>query len=130
MNKIVSLVPGLSRFVRSQSVEVPTWQIRLKTGCQPALSQPLPIRTNGDWEDWLMFFLRGTAEVSQAATATAREILRLGREKALACSGGANYGQRLVDFLFERPIVNVRIVELIGLPHGTSQSGHRFFPPL
>ena len=49
-----------------------------------------------------------------AATATAREILKLrekGREMSLASPGGANYGQRLVDLLFERPIVNVRMVE-------------------
>jgi len=74
----------------------------------------MAIRTEGDWEGWIKFFLRGVAEVSHAATATAREILKLrekGRAKSLASPGGANYGQRLVDFLFERPIVNVRMVE-------------------
>lgn len=37
----------------------------------PAVSRELaalPIRTNGDWEGWLKFFLGGAAEVSQAAT--------------------------------------------------------------
>jgi Fic family protein len=74
----------------------------------------MAIRTEGDWEGWMKFFLRGVAEVSHAATATAREILKLrekGREMSLASPGGANYDQRLVDFLFERPIVNVRMVE-------------------
>lgn len=74
----------------------------------------MAIRTEGDWEGWIKFLLRGVAEVSHAATATARQILKLqerGREKALASPGDANYGQRLVDFLFERPIVNVRMVE-------------------
>ncbi len=62
----------------------------------------------------MKFFLRGVAEVSHAAAATAREILKL-RERARGMSvlprGGANFGPRLVDFLFERPIVNVRMVE-------------------
>jgi Fic family protein len=74
----------------------------------------MAIRTEGDWEGWMKFFLRGVAEVSHAATATAREILKLrekSREMSLASPGGANYGQRLVDFLLERPIVNVRMVE-------------------
>jgi Fic family protein len=37
----------------------------------------MAIRTYGDWEGWLKFFLRGIFEVSQSATATARSILNL-----------------------------------------------------
>jgi Fic family protein len=35
------------------------------------------IRTDGEWEGWLKFFVRGVYEVSREATETARNILRL-----------------------------------------------------
>jgi len=74
----------------------------------------MAIRTGGDWEGWLKFFLRGVAEVSQSATDTARAILTLretGRAQVLAALGKSSLGQRLFDFLFERPILTVRMAE-------------------
>jgi Fic family protein len=74
----------------------------------------MAIRTHGDWEGWLKFFLRGIFEVSQSATATARSILNL-RETHREIIGqkisSSNYGLRLLDFLFQQPIVTVRLVE-------------------
>lgn len=74
----------------------------------------MAIRTDGDWEGWLKFFLRGIFEVSQSATATARSILNL-REAHREIIGqkisSSNYGLRLLDFLFEQPMVTVRLVE-------------------
>ncbi|MDM9382476.1 Fic family protein [Chlorogloeopsis sp. ULAP01] len=74
----------------------------------------MAIRTDGDWEGWLKFFLRGVFEVSQSATATARSILNL-RETHREIIGqkisSSNYGLRLLDFLFQQPIVTVRLVE-------------------
>ena len=71
------------------------------------------IRTTGDWEAWLHFFLTGVAETAEEATATARAILAL-REthRATVQSGtaGAN-GLRLLDLLFERPLVHVNLVK-------------------
>lgn len=72
------------------------------------------IRTDGDWEGWLKFFLRGIYEVSQSATTTARSILELREEHRLAIGqqiSGSNYSLRLLDLLFAQPIVNVRVVE-------------------
>ncbi|REJ68341.1 MAG: Fic family protein [Planctomycetota bacterium] len=74
----------------------------------------MAIRNDGDWEGWVRFFLRGVFEVSQGATETARAILDL-REKHRKTisergSGSAN-GHRLLDFLFERPIISVRMAE-------------------
>jgi len=43
-------------------------------------------RFDGDWEGWLKFFLRGVEEVSLAATET----------------------ERLLDYLFESPMLTVR----------------------
>lgn len=35
------------------------------------------IRTHGEWEQWLRFYLRGVAEVGEAATKTARSLVML-----------------------------------------------------
>lgn len=71
------------------------------------------IRTDGDWEGWLKFFLRGICDVSQAATTTARSILNLREEHRQLIGqklGSSAYGLRLLDLLFEHPIVNVTFV--------------------
>jgi len=72
------------------------------------------VRHDGDWEGWLKFFLRGVYEVSRSATDTARAILHLREEHRqqtadLGASGAA--AARLLDYLFEQPIVSVRMVE-------------------
>ncbi len=72
------------------------------------------IRERGDWEGWLRFFLRGVAEVSEQATETARRILALReahRERVAGAYGIGLNGQRLLDLLFDQPVVNVRFVE-------------------
>lgn len=65
----------------------------------------------GDWEGWLEFFLRGVEQTSIQATRNAGAILRLREEHRAAVSAraGAN-GLRLLDALFEQPIVNVQWV--------------------
>jgi len=72
------------------------------------------VRDTGDWEGWLAFFLRGVTEVGGEATRTAAAILgmredcrsriteRLGR--------AAGNGHRVMDKLFDHPIVTVATV--------------------
>jgi Fic family protein len=72
------------------------------------------IRSEGNWEGWLKFFLRGVEEVSNSATHTARQILLLRethRQVVTARLGNTPHAPRLLDFLYEQPIVNVRTVE-------------------
>jgi Fic family protein len=74
----------------------------------------MAIRNDGHWEAWLKFFLKGVSEVSQSATETARRILELRRNhQALVQSKIANQTNAagLLNYLFEQPIVNVRLVE-------------------
>jgi Fic family protein len=85
------------------------------------------VRDAGDWEGWLAFFLDGVAEVSQQATRTAAAILRM-REDYRAritehLGRAAANGQRVMDRLFEHPIVTVATVrEWLGLtPAGANQ---------
>ena len=70
----------------------------------------IAVRNDGDWEAWIRFFLRGVYETSESATATARDILalreahreRIGREYT-----GSAYGLRLLDYLYERPLLTI-----------------------
>jgi len=70
----------------------------------------MAVRTDGDWEGWLRFFLRGVAEVSRSAAETARAILRMREEQRQRLAGSPN-ALRLLDHLFQQPIVTVRRAE-------------------
>ncbi|MFM2381203.1 MAG: hypothetical protein RLZZ143_3786 [Cyanobacteriota bacterium] len=74
----------------------------------------MAIRTDGDWEGWLKFFLKGIFEVSQSATITARSILDLrekNREKLLQLKLNSNNGPQLLNLLFEQPLVNIQFIK-------------------
>jgi len=70
----------------------------------------MAIRSEGEWEGWLKFFLRGVQEVSRQATDTSRAIIELRELHRQILSGNA-LGIRLLEYLFEQPIVTVRMVE-------------------
>jgi len=86
----------------------------------------MAVRNAGDWEGWLRFFLRGVYEVSQASTSTARLILQM-REKhrmliAENLSNSTN-GLKLLDHLFEKPMVSIREAEqVMGVSYVTASS--------
>lgn len=73
------------------------------------------VRSEGDWERWLAFFLRGIDEVSRQATETARRILRLRedhRERIAQTLGRtAGNGHRVLEHLYKSPIVTVNEVQ-------------------
>ena len=77
------------------------------------------VRDTGDWERWLIFFLRGVIEVSAQATDTARAILALRENHRDAVTThlarAAANGHRVLEHLYERPIVSVAgIQKLLG----------------
>ena len=80
------------------------------------------IRDRDAWEDWLNFFLQGVSEVSVQASETARRILSL-REHDRArivdrLGRSAGSGHRVLEHLYERPIVSVNeIRDLIGFTY-------------
>ncbi|MDZ7825176.1 MAG: Fic family protein [Gammaproteobacteria bacterium] len=73
------------------------------------------VRDHGDWEQWLVFFLRGVFEVSQQATETARRILLLREEHRQLVTDrmgrAAGNGHRVLEHLFRHPIVSVTDVQ-------------------
>ena len=75
------------------------------------------VRDTGDWERWLIFFLRGVIEVSGQATETARRILALREEHRGAVTAhlarAAANGHRVLEHLYERPIVSVSDIQTL-----------------
>lgn len=75
------------------------------------------VRDSGDWERWLAFFLEGVAQVSVEAAETARRILALREDHRRLITDslgrGAGNGHRLLEYLYEHPIVAVKDVRTL-----------------
>ena len=71
------------------------------------------VRTEGVWEDWVKFFLKGVSETSEEAIGTAREIIVLKENiitKLHENSISSVYAIKLIDLLFDTPLVGVPYV--------------------
>lgn len=73
----------------------------------------MAVREEGNWEGWLRFFLRGVAETATEAANTARAIVKLREEhRTLVQERGSGLnGLRLLDLLFQLPLLNVKLVK-------------------
>ena len=75
------------------------------------------VRDKGEWESWLAFFLRGVVSVSREATETARRILVLREDHRTKVTEGlgraAGNGHKLLEYLYQRPIVSVADVQAL-----------------
>ena len=76
------------------------------------------VRTDGDWEGWLAYFLEGVASVADEAVSTARTlhgVVSKSRQRLLASEDVTVLGMRLFELLPEHPVVTVnRAIELLG----------------
>ncbi len=72
------------------------------------------VRNAGDWEGWLRFFLHGVYAVSTATTARAILDIREQHRAYIAeqLSNSSN-GLKMLDHLFQRPIVSIREAEQV-----------------
>jgi Fic family protein len=73
----------------------------------------MKVRTEGAWEDWVKFFLTGIGDTSEEAARTAREIIHLKEDlikKLYESSVTSIYGVKLVDLLFETPLISAKVV--------------------
>lgn len=69
----------------------------------------MKVRTEGAWEEWLKFFLKGVSETSEEAVNTARDIIKLKDDmikKLYENSISSIHAIRLIDMLFENPLVS------------------------
>jgi len=84
----------------------------------------MAVRTSGDWEGWIGFFLRGVRETAEEAIITARAIigLREHHRKVLQALGLGDNGQRLVDLILERPLLSVGVAQKgLGISYNTAR---------
>jgi Fic family protein len=68
------------------------------------------VRKEGDWEEWLLFFLRGVAETAEGAVTTARRLVALFDEDRAKLQGlGRQTGSvlRIHDALKQRPVCTI-----------------------
>lgn len=71
------------------------------------------VREDGDWENWLIFFLNGVTAVARLATETARNVVALREEHRQKIIDGfdrsAAMPLRLLDRLYGLPIIDVNM---------------------
>lgn len=70
------------------------------------------VRTQGDWEAWLGFFLEGVATIAQEATTSARELFALvtdDRTRVLAEANASVVSLRLFELLPRHPVISVAV---------------------
>lgn len=83
----------------------------LKKHQQEYYSLLMRVRTDGDWESWIKFFLIGVAETSEEAAGTAKAIIGL-KDKIIAMLCQKSYASsgaiRLIDVIFNAPIIDAK----------------------
>jgi Fic family protein len=84
----------------------------------------LAVSQRGEWENWLLFFLKGVSNQSQDSITRIEHLGRLRsayRERLRKERATMRLLQSL-DVLFERPILNIRQLEVaLGVPYRTAQ---------
>lgn len=84
------------------------------------------ISSDGDWEGWLKYFLKGVGQVSQEAAETARKIIAMReehRQRVIDQVRGRQNGLALLDDLYETPMVSVNYIrDRLGVSYGTANN--------
>ena len=82
------------------------------------------IRERGDWEGWLLFFLRGVAETAGAAVATSRNVVELrARDRARVAEQPLRAGLTALDFLYTTPVTSIGVLaEQVDMPFSTAST--------
>jgi len=87
------------------------------------------VRTHGDWEAWIDFFLNGVEETASQAAETAARLLRLfksDRDKLHALGRKGMSAIKLHDILQHKPVITVpRLVASHGFSAPTANSALR-----
>ncbi|MHC8509999.1 MAG: Fic family protein [Rhodospirillales bacterium] len=87
------------------------------------------VRTEGDWEGWVEFFMEGAAETADEAAAAAQNLSALvtaGRRRVLARKNAAASAMRLFEYLPDHPFVTAaRAQKLTGASRETAMQAVR-----
>ena len=86
------------------------------------------VRTHGDWNAWLRFFINGVLEISQEAVAQITKLLELHRRYTEMLHKYGKTGTRpLVDQLFQNPYITVVAAEkAMGVSNPTARGAITF----
>ena len=92
------------------------------------------LRDDGDWEEWILFFLEGVTQTAERAAFTARQLLDLFEKDALQIQNqgrAASSALRVHKALQERPITSLQEVgRRSGLASTASTNGMRVLEDL
>jgi Fic family protein len=79
------------------------------------------VRTHGDWNSWILFFLNGVIETAQLAVRQAGQLTRLRDQYQLQLRQKPK-AAALIDPLFTNPYMTVaRAVKILNVSHPTAQ---------
>lgn len=79
------------------------------------------VRTEGDWNSWILFFLNGVIETAQQAARQANQIMQL-REKYLTELREKPKAVSLIDTLFQNPYMTIaRAGQILKVTHPTAR---------
>jgi Fic family protein len=84
----------------------------------------LRVSQTGAWREWVVFFLRGVVQQAGDACARARQLedLRSGWRRSLMSKPGSVQPLKLMEHLFQTPILTVRSAEnILGVTYVTAQ---------
>jgi len=87
------------------------------------------VRTDGDWEAWLVFFADGVTEIAEGAVSTAKRLVTLvqdGRERIRGVGRGAATALQVHEALQREPVTTIpRLAQRTGLsvPGATAALG-------
>lgn len=83
------------------------------------------VRLNGDWNEWIKFFLRGVRNTSLEAIDTAKELIQLiEKQKDIISKEISNlsYASRVHDILCENPIMSIsKLSKDYDIPYPTAK---------
>lgn len=92
------------------------------------------VRTTGDWEAWIDFFLEGVRATADAAVAAARRLVALfEQDRSRIQAGGRTAGSaiRVHNVLRERPLTSLKLVcQRTGISFPAASSGMRILVDL
>jgi Fic family protein len=95
-------------------------------GNRPEYYQRLSaVRTEGDWEGWIKYFLEGVNSIAQESADAAKrlyEIVRAARGQLLEHKRASVVGARLVERLPKVPVISIgQVTELLSVTKPTAQ---------
>ncbi len=84
------------------------------------------VRTSGDIEQWLRFFLNGVLQTANKGKRTFEDIIKLRHEyegKIIIMGRRAKLGQQLLGHLFSNPVINInQAAEALKVTYNTGNS--------